>query len=65
MLDKTQLQSSGKRASRKRARREGVSFLHPVIIDFSHLDAFDSWVVYGVALRPTDQTGALPSVSRL
>jgi hypothetical protein len=42
-----------------------VGSLHPVIIDFLHLDAFDSLGTGRVALRPASQTGALLSVSRL
>jgi hypothetical protein len=38
---------------------------YPAIINFLHLDAFDSLGLCGVALRPASQTGAWLSVSRL
>jgi len=68
------LRSGGQRKERgnryeserqQKCDRKAVSVRNPVIINFLHLDAFDSLGLCGVALRPAGQTGALLSVSRL
>jgi hypothetical protein len=48
-----------KSQSDKKWQREGVSILGPVIIDFLHLDAFDSLGMCRVALRPAGSDRSL------